>query len=217
VLELVATFLNLLPVPPFDGFGIIEPIFTDVGSPAPRPHPAVFPLVLFVLLSPSGPSRTLWHSAYRVGYGMGVPHGVAGDGLQLARFWTAAPPPRRASSTNTTSQDGPYDFGKETSSIPAPTAVKAYVESNGQYVSVVLFWDQPSDFTEWHVYRGDDRTSFRHSQRCACAASPGGAADTDVVAGHRYTYYVVAESNNHKVFSHPASITVDVPSGTTAP
>ena len=91
VLQIVAVILNLLPIPPLDGFGIIEPLFTDPKRPTRRAHPAVFPLVLLVFLYPGGPATSIWRAAYRVGYAAGVRHGAASGGIQLARFWTEAP------------------------------------------------------------------------------------------------------------------------------
>ena len=91
VLQIVAVILNLLPIPPLDGFGIIEPFFTDPKRPSRRAHPAVLPLVLLVFLYPGGPATSIWRAAYRVGYAAGVPHGAASGGIQLARFWTEAP------------------------------------------------------------------------------------------------------------------------------
>jgi hypothetical protein len=63
----------------------------------------------------------------------------------------------------------------------------------------------------WGVYRSDGDEPFVQAQVCGCAGGSGRAFDTDVVAGHRYTYYVVAMSQDRTSFSRPTSVTVDVP------
>jgi hypothetical protein len=106
---------------------------------------------------------------------------------------------------------GDFPCGSGDSSIPAPSSLAASVTTSPVDIAVALTFQSPPDYLGWIVYRGDAHTPFEQARRCNCAGSAGHAFDGDIVAGHQYTYYVVATDKYMTAFSHPASITVDVP------
>ena len=81
--ELSAVVLNLLPIPPFDGFGIIAPwLSIDIRILANRL--GMLPLlVLFFLLWQGGPvSATFWNSVYAVSGLLNIPQDLISLGHQ---------------------------------------------------------------------------------------------------------------------------------------
>jgi Zn-dependent protease len=83
LLEVIATVLNLLPVPGFDGFGVIAPYLPDetVRSLMPMARYAWL-AVIFVLFSSAG-GRAFWSTAFHAASLIGVPIGQAQAGQQL--------------------------------------------------------------------------------------------------------------------------------------
>jgi hypothetical protein len=119
--------------------------------------------------------------------------------------------PKALTYPNGTPCNDNYPCGSGTNSIPAPRAVAVSVRM--RTMEVVITWQPPPGYLGWQVYRGDDQTPFELAHVCMCAGSPGSAFDGNVAAGHRYTYYVVTMSQDRASFSHPISMTVDVPAG----
>src|SRR5262249_53130027 len=111
-------------------------------------------------------------------------------------------------STGTPCNDS-FPCGSPASSVPAPRAVVASFRKRD--MDVLITWQPPEGYLQWAVYRGDDHTPFGLASVCRCAGGAGTAADTAVVAGHRYTYYVVTMNQDRTSFSNPVAITVDVP------
>ncbi len=92
-LQVSAVILNLIPLPPFDGFGAIEPYLpmslrTTVGQVG-----GMLPLVVFFLLwyVPAF-NQGFWTIVQSVGSFVGVPFDLAYVGLQSFQFWNQLRP-----------------------------------------------------------------------------------------------------------------------------
>jgi Zn-dependent protease len=88
LLQFVAAILNILPVPGFDGFGIIEPYLSPRFTERLRPARPWIPLVAFVILfSVPQVSRALFTTANELFVWVGGNPVLAGIGSSLFRFW----------------------------------------------------------------------------------------------------------------------------------
>ena len=88
LLQFVAGILNLLPIPGFDGFGIIEPYLSPRFTERLRPFRPWIPLaVFFILFSVPGASRALFDAGYRLLDLAGGSEFLAAVGSGLFRFW----------------------------------------------------------------------------------------------------------------------------------
>jgi len=89
LLQFVAGILNLLPVPGFDGFGILEPYLSRRFTERIRPVRPWLPLVVFAILwSVPGASSWLFEAGYRLLDLAGGSPFLAQVGAGLFRFWT---------------------------------------------------------------------------------------------------------------------------------
>ena len=88
LLQFVAGILNLLPIPGFDGFGIIEPYLSARFTQRLRPFRPWIPLaVFFILFSVPGASSWLFTAGYRLLDLAGGSDYLAAVGAGLFRFW----------------------------------------------------------------------------------------------------------------------------------
>ena len=88
LLQFVAGILNLLPVPGFDGFGILEPYLSRRFTERIRPVRPWLPLVVFAILwSVPGASSWLFEAGYRLLDLAGGSPFLAQVGAGLFRFW----------------------------------------------------------------------------------------------------------------------------------
>lgn len=88
LLQFAAGILNLLPVPPFDGFGIIAPYLPRRFLVALAPYRAWIPLVVFgILFLVPGAANWLWDPAYRLLDTFGGSRYAAAVGGTLFQFW----------------------------------------------------------------------------------------------------------------------------------
>jgi Zn-dependent protease len=88
LLQFAAGILNLLPVPPFDGFGIIAPYLPRKFLAAMAPYRPWIPLVVFaVLFLVPGASAWLFDPAYRLMDLFGGNSYAAAVGGSLFQFW----------------------------------------------------------------------------------------------------------------------------------
>jgi Zn-dependent protease len=88
LLQFAAGILNLLPVPPFDGFGIISPYLPRKFMAAMAPYRPWIPLVVFgILFLVPGASTWLFDPAYRLMEAVGGSPLAAAVGGQLFQFW----------------------------------------------------------------------------------------------------------------------------------
>ena len=88
LLQIMAVVLNLVPIPPLDGYGVIAPY---LGSPLRAQTDRlgnILILVFFaVLWYVPFISNGFWSIAFTVARMFGIPLGLAGQGLQLFQFW----------------------------------------------------------------------------------------------------------------------------------
>ena len=88
LLQFVAGILNLLPIPGFDGFGVIEPYLPARFKEQLRPLRPWIPLVVFVLLfSVPGASSWLFTAGFELLDLAGGSDYLARVGSGLFRFW----------------------------------------------------------------------------------------------------------------------------------
>lgn len=88
LLQFVAGILNLLPVPGFDGWGIIGPYLSPRFVQRIRPIQPWAPLlVFFVLVGIPGAANALFEPARAMVEALGGSSYLAGAGNQLFRFW----------------------------------------------------------------------------------------------------------------------------------
>jgi Zn-dependent protease len=86
-LQMTAAVLNLLPVPGFDGFGIIEPWLSAEDRALAAKIGPFGMLVLFMLLLVPALNNAFFRGIFFLVDALGVPAGLAGAGLDLFRFW----------------------------------------------------------------------------------------------------------------------------------
>jgi Zn-dependent protease len=88
LLEVIATILNALPIPGFDGFGVIAPYLPDhtVRQLMPISRYAWFALFFVLFISASG-RDAFWNVASHAAALIGVPIRQAMDGQFLFTFW----------------------------------------------------------------------------------------------------------------------------------
>jgi len=88
LLEIIATILNLLPIPGFDGFGVIAPYLPEetVQSLMPIARYAWFALFIVLFWSASG-RAAFWNVSDHAASLIGVPISQASYGQFLFTFW----------------------------------------------------------------------------------------------------------------------------------
>jgi hypothetical protein len=143
-------------------------------------------------------------------FGLTVCGSNSGSDVPSSPIATTVPTSHTSPPSGTTCV-GEFPCGSGNSSIPSPSHLAASVTTSPVSIAVALTFQSPPDYLAWIVYRGDDQAPFEQARRCNCAGSEGHAFDDDIVAGHRYTYYVVATDKYMTAISRPASISVDVP------
>ena len=88
LLQFVAGILNLLPIPGFDGFGIIEPYLSPRFKERIRPLRPWIPLGVFaILFSVPGAGAWLFDAGYWLLEQAGGNERLAAVGGGLFRFW----------------------------------------------------------------------------------------------------------------------------------
>ncbi len=88
LLQFVAGLLNLLPVPGFDGFGIVEPFLPARFLQRIRPLRPWLPLAVFaILFSVPGASTVLFQAGNQLFTLVGGSDSLAAAGSRLFRFW----------------------------------------------------------------------------------------------------------------------------------
>lgn len=88
-LQLTAAILNLLPVPGFDGFGIIEPWLSDDARAAAAKIGPFGMIVLMLLLFVPFINYAFFSVVYFFVQLLGVDPGLSNDGYGLFRFWSS--------------------------------------------------------------------------------------------------------------------------------
>ena len=88
VLQITALVLNLVPIPPFDGFGAIAPFLPDSITEAAYAYGnyGVFLIFLCLWQIPAA-NQTFWGLVDSIGSLIGISQDLAGDGLRMFQFW----------------------------------------------------------------------------------------------------------------------------------
>lgn len=88
LLQISALFLNLLPVPGLDGFGIIEPFLKTSLKKKIRNISGIAVLAIFFLLFSDTPvSNAFWSSIAFTVQSLGIDFGLVLEGFNQFRFW----------------------------------------------------------------------------------------------------------------------------------
>jgi Zn-dependent protease len=88
LLQVTAVMLNLLPVPPLDGYGILEPWLSRDAQAKMRGMGNWSLWILFLVLWYVEPAnRGFWYVVYTIANGLGIPVDLAWDGFAAFRFW----------------------------------------------------------------------------------------------------------------------------------
>lgn len=88
LLQVTAVVLNLIPVPPFDGYNAIEPHLNEVTRMQFEQTRGVFIWIVFLLLwFVPIVSDMFWGLIFFVSRILGIPLELAGLGFSLFRFW----------------------------------------------------------------------------------------------------------------------------------
>jgi len=87
-LQVSALVLNLIPLPPFDGFGALEPhLRTDVRLRLAETRGALAWVVFLLLWYVPLLGRLFWGLVAFISHGLGVPLSLAALGLSQFQFW----------------------------------------------------------------------------------------------------------------------------------
>jgi Zn-dependent protease len=88
LLQVTALVLNLIPVPPFDGFGAVEPHLSEEARMRIAPlRGAMIWIVFLVLWYVPIVNNMFWNLIYFLSRIIGVPLNLAATGLQQFLFW----------------------------------------------------------------------------------------------------------------------------------
>jgi len=88
LLQVMAVILNLIPVPPFDGYGVIEPFLkSDLRMRVDQIRPALTLIVFFALWYLPFVRTLFWGSVSLIANLLGLPLQLAVLGLDQFQFW----------------------------------------------------------------------------------------------------------------------------------
>ncbi|NJN66486.1 MAG: hypothetical protein HC884_07120 [Chloroflexaceae bacterium] len=87
-LQITALLLNLLPIPPLDGFGILEPFLPQGIADTLRQYSSILFLLLIVMLWMGGPlTDAFWMEAFTLARKVGLPIDFIVAGMDQFFFW----------------------------------------------------------------------------------------------------------------------------------
>jgi Zn-dependent protease len=88
VLQVSAVLLNLLPIPPLDGFGAIAPWLPGETRNALYKQGQIGMLLVFMSFwFIPFVNHTFWGTVYYIVESLGIPRGLAWDGYELFKIW----------------------------------------------------------------------------------------------------------------------------------
>jgi Zn-dependent protease len=88
LLQASALVLNLIPLPPFDGYGILEPFLNpDLRDRINSMRTWIMLLVFLALWNIPAVNNMFWTQVYIIAYRLGVPWDLAWAGFDRFRFW----------------------------------------------------------------------------------------------------------------------------------
>jgi len=87
LLQVSSVILNILPIPPLDGFGAIEPFLPDSVTGPARQYGSNGVLLIGLLLCSSEVNHSFWNTVYSICRVVGIPVNLAYEGYRLFQFW----------------------------------------------------------------------------------------------------------------------------------
>ena len=88
LLQVSALVLNLIPVPPFDGYGILEPFLSPETRERVNAVRVYLMLGVFLALwNIPIVNEMFWTQVFNIAYALGIPIEMAWDGFARFRFW----------------------------------------------------------------------------------------------------------------------------------
>jgi Zn-dependent protease len=88
VLQVSAVLFNSIPLPPFDGYNVLEPFLPDViREQVNRIRDIAIWIILLLFWFVPAVSNSFWESVYGVSTVIGVDWGMVIAGLERFRFW----------------------------------------------------------------------------------------------------------------------------------
>lgn len=88
LLQVTAVVLNLIPLPPFDGYGAVEPYLSvEIRERLANMRGAMIWIVFLVLWYVPFVSKLFWGFIFAVSRLIGIPLNLSGLGLQQFMFW----------------------------------------------------------------------------------------------------------------------------------
>src|SRR6266498_1641766 len=88
VLQISAVLFNLIPLPPFDGYGVLEPFLSpEIRDQVDRLRGATIWIILLLFWYVPLISNQFWGTVYTVSTTLGVDWNLVVIGLQRFRFW----------------------------------------------------------------------------------------------------------------------------------
>jgi Zn-dependent protease len=88
LLQVMAVTLNLLPLPPLDGYGVISPYLpAQIRQTLDQAGGILILLVFALLWYVPLVSNAFWNLVYGLFGTLGIPLQLAGQGLTLFQFW----------------------------------------------------------------------------------------------------------------------------------
>ena len=88
VLQVSAVLFNSIPLPPFDGYNVLEPFLPRViTEQMERFRDVAIWMILLLFWFVPAVSNSFWDTVYRVSTVLGVDWGMVVAGLQRFRFW----------------------------------------------------------------------------------------------------------------------------------
>jgi len=88
LLQVTAALLNLIPLPPFDGYGAIEPYLPrELRLRLASTRGVLVWIVFLVLWYVPFINDAFWALVFWAARGLGIPFNLAGIGLQAFQFW----------------------------------------------------------------------------------------------------------------------------------
>lgn len=88
LLQISALVLNLIPVPPFDGYGILEPFLSEGTRQWINSMRMFIMLIVFIALwNIPFINALFWAQVDWIAFWMNIPYGLAWEGFSRFRFW----------------------------------------------------------------------------------------------------------------------------------
>jgi len=88
VLQISAVLFNSIPLPPFDGYNVLEPLLPEViRTQVDRFRGIAIWVILLLFWFVPAVSNSFWESVYTVSTVIGVDWGMVVAGLERFRFW----------------------------------------------------------------------------------------------------------------------------------